>query len=149
MRPHPAGFLLLLGLAALPAPAQTSTRISSEVPVLNFRLPAYTPSGGFRAWLVRGSEARVLGPNDIDIKELTLTIFTGDARDRIETLILSPVATVAPEDQRASGAEAIRVINDNFEASGTDWHYDYREKKVSIARNVRVVLHSELKDLLK
>jgi hypothetical protein len=145
----PPRFLLLLGLVALPAFGQSSTQISPDAPILNFRLPTYTAQGGFRAWLVRGSEARVLGPNDIDIKELTLTIFTGDARDRIETMILSPVAKVAPQGQVATGDSAIRVINDNFEASGTGWRYEHKEKKVSIARHVRVVLHSEFKDLLK
>jgi hypothetical protein len=141
--------MLMLGLAARPVFGQAPAQISADVPVVNFRLPTYTTPGGYRAWLVRGSEARVLGPNDIDIKELTLTIFTGDERDRIETMILSPAAKVAPEAQIATGDDTIRVINDNFEATGTGWRYEHQEKKVSITRHVRVVLHSEFKDLLK
>jgi lipopolysaccharide export system protein LptC len=140
---------LLLALAVLPAFGQRSAQISPEAPIVNFRLPTYTTPGGYRAWLVRGSEARVLGPNAIDVRELTLTIFTGDARDRIETMILSPAARVAPDDQVATGEESIRVINDDFEATGTGWRYDHKEKKVSITRQVRVVLHGELKGLLK
>lgn len=148
MTRFPPRHLLLLGLGALAAFGQDSTRISADAPIINFRLPTYTP-GGFRAWLVRGSEARVAGPNDIDIKELTMTIFTGDARDKIETMILSPVAKIAPEDQIATGSGAIRVINDSFEATGAGWRYEHKEKKVSITRHVRVVLQSEFKDLLK
>jgi len=140
--------LLACALAAVPAFGQSSAGISSQEPVLNFRLPAYTPEG-FHAWLVRGSEARVLGPNEIEVKELTLTVFSGDAHDRTETVILSPAAKVAPADRVAGGASTIRIINDSFEATGTGWHYDYREKKVSIAQHVRVVVHGELKDLLK
>jgi hypothetical protein len=145
----PLSVLTLAALLATSAFGQSSARISSDAPIINFRLPNYTVPGGFRAWLVRGSEARVVGPNDIDIKGLTMTIFSGDKSERIETVILSPAAKVAPEDQVATGDSEIRVINDGFEASGTDWRYDYKAKKVSIARHVRVVLHSELKDLLK
>jgi hypothetical protein len=145
----PASLLLVLGLAAAPARAQDSTRISADAPIVNFRLPSYTMPGGYRAWLVRGSEARVAGPNDIRIKELTLTIFSGDAHDRVETIILSPAARVAPEDEVADGDGAIRVINDNFEATGVGWRYEHKGNKVSIKGHVRVVLHSELKDLLK
>jgi len=139
---------VLLALAAAPVFAQSSASISPDAPVLNFRLPAYT-ADGFHAWLVRGSEARVLGPNAIDVKELTLTIFSGDAHDRTETIILSPAAKVAPEDRVAAGDGAIRIINDSFEAGGTGWHYSYQDKKVSIARHVRVVVQGELKGLLK
>ena len=141
--------LLVVGLAAAPALARDSTRISGDAPIINFRLPAYTTPDGYRAWLVRGSEARILGPNDIAIKELTLTVYSGDARNRVETVILSPAATVSPEDQVAAGDSPIRVINDNFEATGTGWRYEHKEKKVSISRQVRVVLHSELKNLLQ
>jgi len=141
--------LALLGFAVLPAGAQSPTRISADAPIVNFRLPTYTVPDGYRAWLVRGSEARVAGPNDITIKELTMTIFSGDAKEHIETMILSPSAKVAPADQIATGDDTIRVINDNFEATGVGWRYEYKDKKVSIARHVRVVLHSELKGLLK
>ena len=142
-------YLLLAGCFALSAFGQDSTRISPDAPIINFRLPSYTVPEGYRAWLVRGSEARVLGPNEIDIKELTLTIFTGDAKDGIETMILSPAAKVAPEDQVATGESGIRVINDGFEATGIGWRYEHKEKKVSITRHVRVVLHGEMKDILK
>ena len=149
MTRSPLRLLLPFGFAAVLAFGQSSTRISSDAPIINFRLPSYTISGGFRAWLVRGTEARVAGPNDINIKELTMTIFSGDARERIETMILSPTAKVAPEDQVATGDGGIRVINDNFEATGIGWRYEHKEKKVSISRHVRVVLHSEFKNLLK
>jgi lipopolysaccharide export system protein LptC len=149
VRPLLRTFLVLPGLAALAAIAQNSTRISTDAPILNFRLPMYTVPDGYRAWLVTGSEARVISPNDIDIKELTMTIFSGDGRDHIDTLILSPAARIAPEDQIASGDSPIRVINDNFEDTGIGWRYEHKEKKVSITRHVRVVLQSELKDLLK
>lgn len=140
--------VLLFAGSVIVALAQAGGTISSEAPILNFRLPIYTIPQGYREWLVRGSEARVVGKNEIDIRELMMTVFSGDAQERIETMILSPSARVAPQDQVATGDSSIRVINDSFEATGIGWRYDHREKKVSITRNVRVVLHGELKGLL-
>ncbi len=136
--------LLLLPVAARAA----TTQVSPDKPVINFRLPMFTPDG-FRAWLVRGSEARFTARNQIDITELTLTIFTGRADDKIETMILSPAARVQPDEQIVTGDGTIRVINDQFEAAGTGWRFAHKEKKVSINKNVRVTFRAEFKDLLK
>lgn len=130
------------------AHAQVSTRISSDAPIVNFRLPTFT-ADGFREWLVRGSEARMHSMKDIDVRELTLTIFTGDASEKIQTMILSPVAKVLPDEQTVTGPETIRVINDEFEATGTDWRYDHREKRISINQNVRVAFRAQLKNVLQ
>jgi hypothetical protein len=142
----PRLFLLLLVSAA--AGFAATTQIAPDKPIVNFRLPDFTPEGN-RAWLVRGSEARFVNAAQVDIKELNLTLFTGQADGKIETLILSPSAQVRVKDMLARGSESIRVINDNFEATGEDWSYLHKEKRVSIGRNVRVVLHTQLNDILK
>lgn len=142
------GILALLLCGVCLAPAQTSTSVSASAPVINFRLPTFTPDG-HRSWLIRGSEARLANPKEIEVKQLTLTIFSGDDTDRIETLILSPSAKVLPEPQVATGPDTIRVIDDHFEASGAVWRYEHREKRVSIGKNVRVTFRAELKDFLK
>lgn len=134
--------------AAAAASGQVTTRIASDAPIVNFRLPTFTAEG-HREWLVRGSEARMPSLQEVDVRELTLTIFTGDASERIDTMILSPVAKVLPEQQLVAGAEAIRVLNDEFEASGADWRYDHRAKRISIRKDVRVAFRAELKNLLQ
>ena len=138
--------LLLLLLPVLACAA--TTQVSADKPIINFRLPTFTPDG-YRSWLVRGSEARFTARNQIDITELTLTIFSGTADDRIETMILSPVARVLPDEALVTGSGTIRVINDEFEASGTDWRYVHKEKRVSINQNVHVTFRAELTDILK
>ena len=138
---------LILLLAAGTALA-SSTRIATDKPIVNFRLPDFTPEG-HRSWLVRGTEARYANEGIVEIKELNLTIFTGRADEKVETLILSPAAQVRLNERQVSGPESIRIINDRFEASGSGWSYDHAEKKVSIARNVRVILHTQLNDILK
>ena len=142
-----SSLLFLLPLAALPA---ESTQISTEKPVINFRSSTFTPEG-FRSWLLRGSEAQVRpAMNQVTIKELTLSIFPGKAdNEKVETMILSPTAEVRTADAVVTGPDTIRVINDQFEATGTEWRYTHKEKRVSIARNVRVTFRAELKDFLK
>lgn len=141
-------FTALFSVLGLSASAQTSTRIANDAPIINFRLPTFSPEG-FRQWLVRGSEARLLSAKEIDIHELTLTIFSGDAQDRIETMILSPEAKVHTESQTVSGPDTIRVIRDDLEASGADWTYDHREKRIVMKKNVRVTFRAELKNFLQ
>ncbi len=140
---------LALGALALPRlAADTPARTSSPSPIINFRLPTFTNTG-YREWLVRGSEALPGAHNDLEVKELTLTVFSGDANDRIETMILSPAAHIFASDQVATGDSTIRVINDQFEASGAQWRYAHKEKMISIKKNVRVTFKYELKNLLQ
>lgn len=141
------GLLCFLVVATL-APAQSTTRIATDAPIVNFRLPTFTPEG-FRQWLVRGTEARLVSTKEIDIRELTLTVFTADATDRIETMILSPSAKVLTDSQVVSGAGTIRVIRDDLDATGANWTYDHKEKRVSMRRNVRVTFRAELKNFLQ
>lgn len=142
--------LLLAALLASTASAQSTTRFSADTPVVNFRLPMFN-AAGHRAWLVRGSEARILSKEEIDIRELTMTLFAGDATERIETMILSPVARVYPEKSLATGNESIRVLDDRFEAAGLEWTYVHgdREKRLTIAKQVRVSFRAQVDDILK
>jgi len=146
MRPSSRKTALFLLIATMALGA--STRVSSDRPIINFRLPDFTPEG-HRSWLVRGTEARYPTEGLVDIKELNLTIFTGQADGKLETMILSPSAQLQVADRLVSGKESIRIINDRFEATGADWRYDHANKKVSIAKNVRVTLRTQLQDILK
>ena len=142
------GVIAFFLAVAAPLRAQVSTEISPDAPIVNFRLPTFTPEG-YRAWLVRGSEARMISKLEIDVRELTMTVFTGDATGRIETMLLSPQARVFPTTQTVTGDSTIRVIDDEFEATGAQWRYDHREKRVFIAKDVRVTFRAELKNLLQ
>ena len=139
---------LLLPAAAAAAALAASTEIAPDKPVTNFRLPTFTADGN-RAWLVRGSEAMFPSQDRIDIKELTLSIFSGKPDGRVETMILSPTARVQPTESVVTGEKTIRVINDDYEATGSDWRYAHKEQRVTIAHEVHVVFNTELKDILK
>ncbi|MSU47085.1 MAG: hypothetical protein EXS42_08195 [Lacunisphaera sp.] len=140
---------LLLFLAPAAVALAANTSISSDKPVINFHLPAFTAEG-HRAWLIRGSEARFVSPQQIAVKELTLSIFPGKAdNEKIETMILSPIAEVRPDAAVITSPGTIQVINDQFEATGLGWRFEHKEKKVSITRNVRITFRAEFKDILK
>jgi len=135
----------MAGVAAFAA----TTQISADKPIINFRLPNFTPEGN-RAWLVRGSEAFYLPKeNQINVTELTLSVFSGKSDGKLTTMILSPTAQVFPATSIVTGESTIRVINDDFEATGTGWRYAYKEKKTTIQKKVRVSFRAEFKDFLK
>jgi hypothetical protein len=139
---------LLAFLLAASAGQAATTQITPDKPIINFRLPDFTPEG-YRSKLVRGSEARYQPGGVIDIIGLNLSIYTGDADGKVETLILSPSAQVVPAEEIVRGNDSIRVIDDRLEATGSEWTYSHRDKNVSIRKNVRVVLRTQLKDILQ
>jgi len=148
LRVIPALRFFILLLTPLAGAMGATTQISGNRPIINFSLPHFTPEG-YRAWLVRGSEARYLNPNHIAVQELTLSIFSGQADEKVQTMILSPRAAIQPTEAVITGPQTIRVINDEFEATGSDWRYAYKEHQVTIAQNVRVIFHAEFKEILK
>ncbi len=128
-----------LGRAAEDAPSE---------PAKNFILPTFTPEGYYSMRLC-GAEARLLALRLIELDDMNLTVFSGDAANRVDSVLLSPRARVSLDNDTARGPGAIRLVRDDLEVTGEQWTYDHAKKRISIARNVRVVFHSELKDLLK
>lgn len=139
-------FRLLLLLGALPLGLSAQT-LTAGTPVESFRLPTFTREG-HRSMLLQGSAALVTAAR-IELREMTLTLFSGDARNLVETVILSPVATVNPEREEVEGAGVVRFIRDDLEITGHGWRYDHAQKKVSITRDARIVFRAQLPDILK
>ena len=123
------------------------TSLTVNAPVINFRVPTFT--GEFRSWLLCGAEGVYVDDSRLDVVDLNLTVFSGDASNRIESVFLSPSAVALIGESRVRGPGALRLITSDFDATGEDWLYDHRQKKVSIHRDVRVVFHARLNDLLR
>ncbi len=141
---------LLLALpagAAGPAAVDRTSAFTVNAPVVNFRIPTFTPEG-FRAWLLCGAEGRYVSANELVVTNLSLTVFAGDAANTVDSVFLSPTATALLNDAQVRGPGRLRFITTEFEATGEGWLYDNRQKKVSIYKNVRVVFHLPLKSLL-
>ena len=121
--------------------------LTSQTPVSNFRLPTFTKEG-FRSMLLQCSQA-IVRPNNIEFADLNLTLFSGDEKADVVTVLLSPNATAEPEDETVHGSGSVRVIRDDIEITGTNWTYDHRQKKVSIAANARITFNAQLPGILK
>jgi hypothetical protein len=139
-------FLCLLPL--LFRSARAAGDLASE-PAKNFVLPTFTIPGGYHAMLLRGAEARLLTTRVIELDNMDLTVFSGDASNRVDSVLLSPIARVSLDNDTARGPGAVRLVRDDLDLTGEQWIYDHAKKSISIAKNVRVVFHSELKNLLK
>lgn len=147
--------LLLLGAGAalfraglLRGAPDRPTSFTVNAPVVNFTVPTFTREG-FRLWLLRGAEGVYANDERLNVTDLNLTVFSGDAAGKVEKVFLSPSAVALINEGRVYGPGALRLITDDFEATGDDWIYDHRQNKVSIHRNVRVVFHAQLNDILR
>ena len=117
-------------------------------PAYNWVLPIFTDKEGFRSMTLRGSEVRPQNGN-VEVTDLSITIFSGDAAAQIDSMLLSPEARFYPKENRATGAKAVRYIRDDVEVTGFGWTYDHKTKKVSLQQNVRVTFRAQLQDILK
>jgi hypothetical protein len=117
-------------------------------PAKNWTLSFWT-NEGFRQMTARGTEATFITSNEIQVIDLNLTIFSGDAATHVDTILLSPSATFLPDAKTARGEKSVRYIGENIEASGTRWVYRHDAKKISLDGDVRVTFSAELKNLLQ
>ncbi len=144
--------LLLVVLLALVGPAAFSAGLSGvNAPVKKFRLPAFNDQG-FRSSLLEGDAATMVSSTQIDVKEMHFTLFAGDEKGSIETTLLAPVATVRILEKDkilVEGKRSVRLVRSDLDVSGEDWTYQHSDKHLAIRKNVRVVVHAELKDILK
>jgi hypothetical protein len=143
-------FLTLLAILGVPAAAQAPKRAPeiTAAPAVNWVLPIFTDKEGFRSMTLRGSEVRPVGTK-FAVTDLSITVFTGDASARVESILLSPSALFSPKDNVASGDQTVRFIRDDLEVTGVGWAYDHKAKKVSLHQNVRVTFRAELKAILQ
>jgi hypothetical protein len=139
---------IFLGLFPLAFNLGHAAENTPSEPAKNFILPTFTPEGYYKMRLC-GSEARMLTLHLIELDDMNLTVFSGDASNRVDSVLLSPMARVSLDNDTARGPGAIRLIRDDLDLTGEQWTYDHLKKSISIAKNVRVVFHSELSDLLK
>ena len=138
-------FVILL-LAILPLADAASPVVLA--PAKNWSAALFTKQN-FHSMTLRGSEARFGEGGAIDVVDLNLTVFTGDATNRVETILLSTAAVFQPKENTANGDKGVRLIRDDLEAYGTRWTYDHAQKKVSLHDRVRIVFNAELKSILK
>lgn len=138
---------LLCGLV-LVAGMMSAAETAKLAPAKNWALPLFTREG-YHSMTARGSQAEIASAQRIEVIDLNLTVFSGDATDRVETVLLSPAATFLPDQNTARGEAGVRVVRDDLDAKGIHWVYDHAQKKVSLRGQVQIVLNAQMKDLLR
>ena len=117
-------------------------------PARNWTLPLFTKEG-FAQMTLRGDEVRPVSADRIDVSGMTVTVYSGDARAKVDSVLSSPEATFMINEKIAHGDRSVRLVRDDAEVTGEMWAYYYNEKKVIIARNAHVVFHAAMPDILR
>ncbi|MDB6169085.1 MAG: hypothetical protein JWM88_1949 [Verrucomicrobia bacterium] len=138
----------LLTLLAAAGSALPAAEPALLAPAKNWSAALFTREN-FHSMTLRGSEARFADAESINVVDLNLTVFAGDATNHVETILLSSAATFLPKQNTAHGAKGVRLIRDDLEATGTRWTYDHAQKRVSLHDRVRIVFNAELQSILK
>lgn len=140
--------LFTIALLACCTLARAQEPAVAPAPAVNWVLPIFTDKEGFRSMTLRGTEVRPAGKT-IAVTDLSITIFSGDAKASVDSVLLSPQAVFLPKEQQARGDQTVRFIRDDIEVTGFGWAYDHAAKKVSLQQNVRVTFRAQLNDILK
>ena len=141
-------FLLLFTVATLCSAAED---LSKSAPVKKFRLPTFNQEG-YRTSFLEGDEAIIVSSQQIDVKEMHYSLFSGEENNVLETTLLAPVATVRVLERnhiKVEGTGSVRLIRDEVDATGDNWTYDHANKRLLIRKNVHVIYRAVLKDFLK
>jgi len=142
-----AGLAAVLAAASEPvAPAPRPQ--PAAAPAHNWVLPVFSDREGHRLMTLRGSEVRP-AEDKITIRELMVTVFTGDAAAKVDSVLMTPLAVFEPGRNLVSGDQSVRFLQDDVEVTGARWTFDQGAKKVSIGENVRVTFRTKLNDILR
>ncbi|HVU34619.1 MAG TPA: LPS export ABC transporter periplasmic protein LptC [Opitutaceae bacterium] len=131
------------------SPADASTPTIEVGHAAGWEFPIFTDKEGYHVLTLRGAQAEIISADQVNVTDFSAFVFSGDASERVETVLLSPQATFYPKLYRATGDSPVRLIHDDIEVTGRGWTYDHNTKKVSLAHDVRVTFHAQLSDILK
>ncbi len=120
----------------------------SAAPAHQWVLPVFSDREGHRLMTLRGAEVRPAG-EVIVIRDLMVTVFSGDASAKVDSILMSPAAEFRPGRNVVSGDRSVRFLQDDVEVTGGRWTFDQAAKKVSLRENVRVTFKGSLNDILR
>lgn len=140
--------LILVGLALASSVYSTPpSQMVSSAPVREFSLPRFGKDG-YKIWNLKGSEGYYINEERIDVVNMILCIFSGDARGEVETCIESPQASIFIKQNQARSDETLQINNLSYHIEGEKWIWDGNQKKIVVQQNVHVTFNQELRDSL-
>ena len=143
-------FTILLSLLCPLLAAADDHGVTSSAPVTNFKLSVLSDLG-YRSSLLRGSEARYISDSQIDLVGMQYTTFIEGEKGELDSTLLAPTATVFIDKNKVKvhGDENVRLLRKGLDVTGEKWTYDHAQKRILIEKNVHVIFHIEMKDILK
>lgn len=118
-------------------------QIVPQQPVKNFHLPMFGENG-YRTWELSGEEGRYLSSEKIQVTQMKLRIFSGDAKSTLENRIESPQAMLFVNKNIAIGEGPIQILNDRYRVDGQRWYWDGKNKSVVVSQKASVVFYQGL-----
>ncbi len=134
--------------AKKPGAKSRAEQIRAAAPIKNFRLPTFTVEG-YREFMLRAGEAVVPSPEQINVREMELTVFTRTAEEQIDAMLAAPSASFFPKDQLVRGDDTVRLERADLTVTGAGWTYDHKAQKLTINRAAHIILHAPIGDVIK
>ncbi len=132
--------LLSIGYSAPP-------QMLPSTPVLDFSLPRFGEDG-YKIWDLKGSEGYYINAERVDVTDMILCIFSGDASGTVETCIESPKASIFINLSQARSLEPLKINNFSYTIEGKDWIWDGKQNKIIVHQDVHVVFNQQLRKTL-
>lgn len=119
-----------------------------EEPIEDFRVPKFNELG-FREWHVRAALGTYQNENEVLIETMRVRQFKGDGSGTVIGTLETPKAKYIIDSQIIVGSSDILAKSDSFQLTGSDWTWQAEENRLTINKNPRVLIFSELGDILK
>lgn len=134
--------LLLFLCLVVGSPGAESQKAPANSSATNWTLQLSANNGAPLA-ILRGNLAQAASRDRIEVVDFSITVYSADSPEHIETILYSPFASFDIQRNCASGANSVRAVqfnrNDEISAqiTGEGWRYDTGARKLFISRNVR------------
>lgn len=117
-------------------------------PILNFKLPVFGDAGT-RKMYFQGKEGVFEGKEKLHVKGMVLKIFDEKAPYGLEMAVYSEKAMVVLDTEDVYSDEKLEVESPRFILKGEKWHWNGREKKMVIEKNVKIDFKLSLESLIE
>ena len=126
--------------------AQNQVRL--EEPIEDFRVPKFNDLG-FREWHLRATQGTYQNTNEVLIEGMQVRQFKGDGSGEVIARFETPKATYIIDSQLIVGAGEILAKSQEFQLTGSDWIWQAEANRLTINKNAKVLIFSEIGDILK
>lgn len=127
--------------------AKSHHSVDSTLPIKHFSMPQFN-SNGAKSLEIKGKEAFVLSDSEYSINGLIMNLFDPENTNAISSVLESDNAIVSTISSIAKGDSHIKFTGNGFLIEGSHWIYEGNSKKITINKNVHVVLDQALEGVL-